>query len=174
MGQQVGLQLGDTWPVAHVAALGRPLHDGPVGGRQARNRAFQLTDGREVLVKPLLVGGAEARIQALSVFSDSIEDALLALDPAAFFLPEQAIEQPVRQGFRGQGPVAVGPTHVALDRFAKAFLRDADLQRAEAGLPADLRRQHLVKRRPASAASRVDATAQQGAHRRVVAIAGAR
>ena len=69
-----------------------------------------------------------------------IEDAALAVHPAFFARAEQAIEKPVRDHLRRQRAFISGPAHVALHALAERFLRDADLQRAEAGVAAELRR----------------------------------
>ena len=79
----------------------------------------------------------------------------------------------MRQHLRRQRAIVAGPAHIALDALAERFLRDADLQRAEARLGADLRGDHLIDRRSARAVSGERRARRHTAHRLVVAVAGA-
>ena len=142
-----------------------------VVGRQARDGALEIAHRRQVLIEPLLVGRAERRLQRLHVVADEIEHALLAVDPALVPDAEQAIEQVLRNVLLRQRALVARPRHVAVDVLAVRFLRDADLQRAEARLRADLRGENLIDRRPRRAAARVGRAGHQAAQRAEVAVA---
>src|SRR5205814_10356156 len=87
------------------------------------------------------------------------------------FRPERAVDRPVRNNLGGQRTIAAGPTHVALNALAERLRRDADLQRAEPAVPADVLRDRLVDRRPARPAAGEAFAGNETAHRVVVAVA---
>ena len=97
----------------------------------------------------------------------------LRVDPAGVAGAEQVIEELVRQHLRRQRAVVPGPAHVALDALAERFLRDADLDRAEARIAADSGGDDLVDGRSAGAVAGERGTGGDAAHRLVVAVAGA-
>ena len=105
------------------------------------------------------------------VLAHRIEDAALAIDPAFFARAEEIIEQLVRQHLRRQRTVVAGPTHIPLDALAERFLRDADLNRAEARILADLRGDRLVDRRSAGAVAGERRAGGHAADRLVVSVA---
>src|SRR5262249_12019680 len=129
---------------------------------------------RQVLVHPQLVLLREVLAQRFGVLAHGIEDAALAVDPSLLALAEQTIEQLVWNHLRRQGTIVAGPAHVPLDALAEGLLRDADLQRAEAGIGADSRSYRLVDGWSARAAPRKRRTRKQAAGRLMMPVAGTR
>ena len=125
-----------------------------------------------MLLEADLVLPAETLPQFSGVVPHGIEDAALAIDPALLHAAEETVEEARGKHFGRQGPVAAGPAHVALNAFAEGFLRDTDLQGAEAGVAAGLGCDHLVERHAAGAASGELGAGHQRAHRAVVIVAG--
>ena len=174
MDQQVALQFGDARPVAQVATFRRPLDDLRVLRRQTRNRTLQIANRGEIFVESSLVALSQPGFRRIRIIAHGVEDALLTLHPRLFLGPEQAVEEAMRDRFRRQRTVAIDPAHVALDAFAEAFLGDADLQRCEAGIAAEFAGDHLIQGRAACSATGERLAGNDGAHRRVVAVARTR
>ncbi len=78
MDQQIALQLGDARPVLHVPVSFRRI-DAVVLGRQARDRALQIADRRQMLIEARLVFLAEHVSERLPASSlNRVENAALA------------------------------------------------------------------------------------------------
>ncbi len=167
--QQIALQLGDARPVLHVALEIRRIDTAVLGG-QTGNRALHVADAGQVLVQTGLIVVRQLLLQRRHVLAHRIEDAALAIHPAFLALAEQAVEEAVGDHLRRERALEAGPAHIALHTLAKRFLRDADLQRTEARVAAELGRDHLVDRRSCRAASGEAGSGHQAAHRVGVAV----
>src|SRR6187397_2951528 len=99
-----------------------------------------------MLVHALNVVFGKIPFQALRILHDSIENAALAVHPAFFASSEKTVKQLAGDHFRRKSAVITRPAHISLDAFAERFLRDTDLQGAEARLAADPSRDGLIDR----------------------------
>ena len=124
-----------------------------------------------MLVDAGLIVRRQLLLQQIGVLPNSVQNTALAIHPALFALAEQPVEEPVRDHLRRQRALVSGPAHVALHALAERFLRDADLQRAEPGVAADLGGDHLVDGRSARAAAGEMRAGHQPAHGVRVAVA---
>src|SRR5262245_22698225 len=170
--QQVALELGDARPILHIAVeIGRI--DSTVLGRQSGDRALQVADARQMLLHSGLVVWWQSLLQSRGVFTDRVQYAALAVDPAFFAPAEEPVEEFVGDHLRRQRALITRPTHVSLDAFAEGFLRDADLHRAETRLALELRRDGLIYGRTGRSASGERRATHQPAHGFVMSVARA-
>src|ERR1700732_2548924 len=117
-----------------------------------------------MLVQARLIVARKLLLQSRHVLADSIQDAPLAINPTLLALAEQPVEEPAGDHLRRESPLVPGPAHVALHALAERLLRDANLQRAESRVAAELGRDHLVDRWPARPPSREPGSGHQPAH----------
>ena len=172
LGQQVALQLGDARPVLHVAVVVGRI-DAAVLGGQSGDGALHIANRRKVLFHAHGIVLGNFFLQVRGILPHGVEDAALAGHPAGIARAEQVIEELVRQHLRRQRAIVSGPAHVALDALAEGFLRDADLNRAEARIAADFGGDGLVDGCSARAVAGERRTGGDAADRLVVAVAGA-
>ena len=78
MHHEVRLDLRDARIVGQVGDVLRLLDVLAVVGRQARDRALELADRREVFVQAMAIRLSQRRLQIAQVLADRVEDALLA------------------------------------------------------------------------------------------------
>lgn len=121
------------------------LDDLRVFRRQTRNRTLQIANRGEIFVQSSFVALAEPRFRCIRVIAHRVEDTLLALHPRIFLGPEQAVEKAMRDGFRRQRAIAVGPAQIPLDTFAEALLGNSDLEGSEPGIAAQFAGDHLIE-----------------------------
>ncbi|MCX6613944.1 MAG: hypothetical protein NTW74_24255 [Acidobacteria bacterium] len=121
----------------------------------------------------LCVVGGQLGFEGLCIFTHCIEDRALAVYPTDFAGAEKTVEEAARDHLWWQGAIVASPAHVALDAFAKGFLRDANLSRAEAGVAADFAGDGLIDGCSACATAGEGGAAHQCTHRVVMAVAGA-
>ena len=171
MDQQIGLDLGDPRIIRQVGDVLGLLDVLAVIGRQAGNGALQIADRSQMLIETMPVRLAQSRLQFGHVLLNQVQNALLAIHPALVLHAEQAVKQILRNHLRRQRAIISRPTHVAMHVFAVRFLRDSDLQRMESRLGSHLRRQNLVDRGAAGAASCIGRAGHQSAHGGEVPIA---
>src|ERR1700738_3405901 len=117
-----------------------------------------------MLIQTGLIVAWKLLLQSRHVLADGIQDAPLAIHPTFLALAEQPVEEPMGDHLRRKGPLVSGPAHVALHAFAKRFLRDANLQRAESRVAAELGCDHLVDRWSARSPSGEPGSSHQPAH----------
>ncbi len=146
-------------PVVRVAGLAVELQPGGFDLRLRHvhpfhlplHAQFGLAHGGEVFGQLGLVGAAELLFERLRLGEDVVEDApLFGVTPERGFArggvvgDEEALEEPLRTVLGGERrAVAIEGERVAVQRGAGAGLI-ADLERREAGLRADLFRDHLI------------------------------
>src|SRR5262245_914796 len=170
--QQVTLELGDARPILHIAVeIGRI--DSTVFWRKSGDRALQVADARQMFFHSGLVVWRQLLLQSLGVFTNRVQDAALAVDPAFFALAEEPVEEFVRDHLRRQGALVTSPAHVSLDAFAEGFLRDANLQRPETRLALEFRRDGLIYGRTSRSASGERRATHQRANGFVMSVARA-
>src|ERR1700676_4169594 len=127
-----------------------------------------------MLVKSRLILLAEQGVQIFEIVLHGIEHALFATQPGLLFGSKYTLEQVVGQHLRRQRTVIAGPAQISMDALPVRLLADADLQRVEASLTADLRGDGLVDRRTGAASPAIGRARDQTAHRFVMAVAGTR
>src|SRR6266705_5962806 len=122
-----------------------------------------LVQASRVLLRQIL-------LQRLGLLPYGVQYASLAPDPPFIPCAEDSVEETMRDLLRRQRPVRPGPAHILMHGAAEAFLRYANLQRAEARFRAHPARHHLVDRGTARAASGKTRTRHQPAHRGRMAV----
>src|SRR5262245_9006399 len=124
-----------------------------------------------MLVQAGLIVAGELLLESSRVLADDIQYAPLTIRPTLFPLTKQPVEKPVRDHLLRQSVLVSGPAHVSLHALAEGFLRNANLQRAESRVAAELGRNHLVDRRPTRPPSGEPGASHQPAHRVGVPVA---
>src|SRR3954466_15313788 len=99
-----------------------------------------------MFVEAHLIFFRQALAQQRAVLGQRVENASLAVYPTQIPGAEEAIEEAMRNLLRRQRPVRTRPAHILLDSAAERLLGDADLQRSESRITANLRCQDLVER----------------------------
>src|SRR5205814_8464580 len=126
---------------------------GTILGRQRSDRSLHVAHRTEVFFDARLILAPELCFHLLGVLLHDVQNAFLAIHPSSLSHTEQPVEELMRQHFRRQGPVAIGPAQIALNAFAEGFLRYADLQGAEARFLSQFPRDYLIDRRAARSTS---------------------
>src|SRR4029434_3091601 len=138
-------------------------------GRQPGDCPLEIVDARQMFFHAGLIVPWQLLLQCRGVFTDRVQYAPLAVDPAFFTPAEEPVEDFVWDHLRRQGALVTGPTHVALDALAEGLLRNADLQRTESRLAFEFRCNGLIYGGACRAASGEGRATHQRAHGFVVA-----